>query len=751
MQDIKVTGANQNNLKNVSLTIPKHKITVFTGKSGSGKSSLVFDTIAAESTRLLNETYSTYIQNQLNTPRKPDVEKIENLPVSMVIGQDRIGGNARSTVGTISDIYSTVRLLWSRVGEPFVGYSMDYSFNNNNGMCPRCMGLGYVEDIDLNELIDFDKSLREGAINFPSFGPDTWRGRRYLNTGLFDNDKPLKDYTKEEMELFLYQEPMKIENPPHNWPKSAKYEGLIYRFRRNFLTQDSFEKKRFKKDIDRVVTEQVCPECGGARLNHRVLQSKINGMNIAQFCDLTISEALDFLDNIHDEKAQYIIETLKKRMAAMNKIGLGYLSLNRVTTTLSGGESQRIKLIKHLISPLTDILYILDEPSVGLHPQDIENITEIIYELKKKGNTVIIVEHDPDVIKIADHCVDIGPDSGKQGGQITFEGTYDALLQSDTATGKALSARHSLKQQPRKAEQFIKINNITKNNLKNVSVKLPRHALTVVTGVAGTGKSTLIKSGLSGDDVILIDQKPVQATSRSNLMTYLDIFDDLRDYYSKHTGLSKSMFSFNSKGACPECNGKGVKSTELAFMSDYVEVCEACNGKRYCEEVLEAKVDGYSIADVLDLTVEEAIAFFGDSAIKEVLEAVAQAGLTYLTIGQSLDTLSGGEVQRVKLSYHLRNKVSDKIFIFDEPTTGLHESDIHALETIFDDLIARNNTVIAIEHNLTIMTIADWIVDVGPLAGLAGGKVLYNGEPKGLFEVEDSYTAEHLKAYINKG
>lgn len=748
MESIKITGARQNNLKNVSLEIPKHKITVFTGKSGSGKSSLVFDTVAAESTRLLNETYSTYVQNQLNTPQKPVVDKIEHLPVSMVIGQDRIGGNARSTVGTISDIYSTVRLLWSRSGSPFVGYSTDFSFNNNNGMCKTCMGLGYVEDIDLEELLDFDRSLNEDAIRFPSFAHNTWRGKRYVNSGLFDNDKPLKDYTEKEMEQFLYQEPIKLKNPPSNWPKSAKYEGLIYRFRRNFLIQDSFEKKRFKKDIDRVVTEKVCPDCHGARLNDKILTCKINDMNIAEFCDLTINDALDFLDGLKDPKSEYIIETLVKRMAAMKRIGLGYLSLNRVMTTLSGGESQRIKLIKHLISPLTDILYIIDEPSVGLHPEDIENINSIIVELKEKGNTVLIVEHDPDVIKVADHCIDIGPGSGKHGGEVTFEGTYDELLASNTATGKALSQHHRLKSEPRKPESFIEVKNIKQNNLKNVSVEIPEKVLTVVTGVAGTGKSTLVKNGLRAKHPIFIDQKPIHASNRSNLLTYLDVFDDLRAYYSKHTGLSKGMFSYNSIGACPECNGKGVKSTELAFMSDYVEVCDACHGKRYRQEVLDAEINGLSIADVLDLTVEEAIEFFEDSTLRDVLQAVAEAGLTYLTIGQSLDTLSGGEVQRVKLSYHLREKQENKIFIFDEPTTGLHESDIDALKAIFDDLIARNNTVIAIEHNLTIMTIADWIIDVGPYAGLAGGKVLYSGAPKGLLDVKASLTAKHLKRYI---
>ena len=750
MKPIKIIGAKQNNLKDISLEVPKHQLTVFTGRSGSGKSSLVFNTIAAESERLLNETYSTYIQNQLNHYDKPVVDRIENLPVSMVIGQDRIGGNSRSTVGTISDIYSGVRLLWSRIGQPFVGYSMDFSFNNTNGMCKTCDGLGYVEDIDLNELLHFDRSLNEDAIKFPSFAPDTWRGKRYLNTGLFDNDKKLKDYSKAEMDTFLYQEPIKLKNPPSNWPKTAKYEGLIYRFRRSFLINDTYEKKKFIKDVNRIVTKQVCPDCHGQRLNDKILSCKIEGLNIAEFCDLTVDDEIQFLNTINDDKAKYIIEPLVKQLEALKRIGLGYLTLSRETTTLSGGESQRIKLIRHLNSPLTDLVYIIDEPSVGLHPEDIENINQIMLSIRDKGNTVLVVEHDPDVIKIADYCVDIGPGSGKHGGEIIFTGKYQELLKGNSPTGKALSQPHVFKKEVRVPNDYIALKNITKNNLKDVSVNIPKHVLTAVTGVAGSGKSTLIQTGLrEREDVVYIDQKPVHATNRSNILTYLDVFDDIRAYYSKETGLKKGMFSYNSEGACPNCNGKGVIKTELAFMSDFVQQCEVCHGKRYRPEVLEAKIKGYSIADMLELSVEEAIDFFPIESVNEVLKSVKRTGLDYMTLGQSLDTLSGGESQRVKLSRYIDEGVKDKIFIFDEPTTGLHEADIDNLKRIFDYLIDEDNTVIVIEHNLTMMTYADWIIDIGPRAGLGGGKVLYSGVPEEIIHKKTSLTGKHLLRYVD--
>ncbi|MGJ5709215.1 ATP-binding cassette domain-containing protein [Staphylococcus equorum] len=750
MTTIRIHGAKQNNLKDVSVDIPKHQITVFTGRSGSGKSSLVFNTIAAESERLLNETYSTYIQHQLTQYSKPKVDLIEHLPVAMIINQKRLGGNSRSTVGTISDIYASVRLLWSRIGEPFVGYSDIFSFNNPKGMCDTCSGLGYVEDIDLNELLDFNKSLNEDAIRFPSFRPDSWRGKRYLYTGLFDNDKKLKDYTQEELNTLLYTKPTKLKNPPDNWPKTAKFEGLIHRFRRSFLLNDNFEKNKFRDAIDRVVTSKECPKCHGKRLHPNILKCKINGFDISDFTQLSIDDALDFIKNIHSDKARVIIEPLQQQLQSLSYIGLNYLTLSRETTTLSGGESQRIKLIRHLNSPLSDLVYIIDEPSVGLHPDDIQRINEIIQSLKDKGNTVLVVEHDPDVIRIADHVVDLGPLAGKNGGEITFTGSYNTLLKSTTSTGVALRRMHNLKSQPREIQDYIKLSNISRNNLKNVSTKIPKQAMTVVTGVAGSGKSSLIHEGLGQlQDTIFIDQKPVHASSRSNLLTYLNIFDEVRSYFSEETGLKKSMFSYNSEGACPECHGKGILKTELAFMPDFTQTCDVCDGLRYKPEVLDAKIAGYSIADILALTVDEAIEFFHSKHnISTPLNALKFTGLNYMTLGQTLNTLSGGEIQRVKLSKYLTRTVNHQTFVFDEPTTGLHEDDIPILLDCFNQLIDDNNTVVVIEHNLTMMTHADWIIDIGPYAGGQGGQLLYEGKPKGLLDIKASVTAKHLLRYL---
>lgn len=752
MSMIRIHGAKQNNLKNISVDIPKHQITVFTGRSGSGKSSLVLNTIAAESERLLNETYSTYIQHQLAQFSKPKVDLIEHLPVAMIINQKRLGGNSRSTVGTISDIYASVRLLWSRIGKPFVGYSDIFSFNNPKGMCETCSGLGYVEDIDLHELLDFNKSLNEDAIRFPSFRPDSWRGKRYLYSGLFDNDKKLKHFTKEELDTFLYAKPMKIKHPPENWPKTAKFEGLIHRFRRSFLLNDNFEKNKFKEAIDRVVTSKKCPTCHGKRLSTSVLKCKINNLDIADFTNLSIDHALKFIKKIDSPKANVIIEPLQQQLESLSYIGLNYLTLSRETTSLSGGESQRIKLIRHLNSALSDLVYIIDEPSIGLHPEDIQRINEIILSLKNKGNTVLVVEHDPDVIKIADHIIDLGPLAGKYGGDITFTGSYHELLNSTTHTGDALRRTHQLKSPNLSASNFINLKNVSRNNIKNMTVTLPEQAMTVVTGVAGSGKSSLIHAGLEAlADTIFIDQKPAHASSRSNLLTYLNIFDDVRSYFCEATGLKKSLFSYNSAGACPECHGRGIIKTELAFMPDFTQTCDVCHGKRYKPEVLDAKVEGYNIADILALTVDEAITFFNKNKdIAQPLQALKSTGLNYMTLGQTLDTLSGGEVQRVKLSKYLTKTVRQHIFVFDEPTTGLHEDDIPILIDCFKRLIDEHNTVVIIEHNLTMMTYADWIIDIGPFAGEKGGQLLYQGEPQGLLQINASLTAKHLKRYTER-
>lgn len=750
MNNIKIIGASQNNLKNIDVNVPKHLITVFTGRSGSGKSSLVFNTIAAESEQLLNESYSSYIQFHLNQQPKPKVKEIKNLPVAMTISQKRFNGNSRSTVGTVSDIYASVRLLWSRVGEPFVGYSDAFSFNSPNGMCETCEGLGYIEDINLNELLDWDKSLNEGAIDFPSFGPDKERGKAYRDSGLFDNDKKLKEYTKEELDLFLYQEPIKLKNPPEEWRKSAKYVGLIPRFRRIFLGDKETNKKRYAKHLKNVVENKVCPTCNGQRLNSKILSCKILSKNISDFTQMTVKENLEFLTKLNDPTAKFIIEPLRKQLEALEYIGLSYLTLNRVTTSLSGGEAQRLKLIRHLNSPLSDLIYIIDEPSVGLHPEDISKINEILKSLKEKGNTILIVEHDPDVIKESDYIIDMGPGSGKEGGVVTFEGTYKELLSSDTATGQALRVNHHLKKEIRKPKDFYQIGPINKNNLFNVKVDIPKQVLTVLTGVAGSGKSSLVKAGfINYNNAIFIDQKSVQGSNRSNLLTYLGVFDRIRTFFSKETGLSKSMFSYNSKGACPNCGGKGYIETELAFMGEFSQPCEVCHGKRYRPEVLNATVNGYSIADFLELTVDDGIRFFDkESDVKAKLQAISKTGLNYITLGQPLSTLSGGEIQRVKLGQYLNEEVNDSIFIFDEPTTGLHETDIPVLMNCFNNLIEQNNTVILIEHNLSIMCEADWIIDVGPGPGLDGGKVQFSGTPMDFVDFKETLTSKHLKRYL---
>ena len=750
MNDITIIGASQNNLKNIDITIPKHLITVFTGRSGSGKSSLVFNTIAAESEQLLNESYSSYIQFHLNQQPKPKVKEIKNLPVAMTISQKRFNGNSRSTVGTVSDIYASVRLLWSRVGEPFVGYSDAFSFNSPNGMCKTCEGLGYIEDINLNELLDWNKSLNEGAINFPSFGPDKERGKAYRDSGLFDNDKKLKAYTKEELDLFLYQEPIKLKNPPEEWRKSAKYVGLIPRFRRIFLGDKEFNKKRYAKHLKNVVENKTCPTCNGQRLNSKILSCKIKGKNISDFTQMTVKENLVFLNKLNNSTAQFIIEPLRKQLEALDYIGLSYLTLNRVTTSLSGGEAQRLKLIRHLNSSLSDLVYIIDEPSVGLHPEDITKINEILKSLKDKGNTVLIVEHDPDVIKEADYIIDMGPSSGTQGGEITFVGTYKELLSSDTSTGEALRIKHHLKNERREPKSFYHLGPVTQNNLNNVTVDIPKHVLTVLTGVAGSGKSSLVKGGFAkNDNTVFMDQKAIQGSNRSNLLTFLGIFDRVRNFFSKETGLNKSMFSYNSKGACPNCGGKGYIETELAFMGEFSQTCEVCNGKRYKPEVLNATIDGYSIADLLELTVDEGIKFFDkEKDIQSKLQAISKTGLNYVTLGQPLSTLSGGEIQRVKLAQYLNDDVTDSIFIFDEPTTGLHEADIPILINCFNDLIEQNNTVILIEHNLSTMCEADWIIDVGPGPGLDGGKVQFSGSPMNFVKENKTLTSKHLKLYI---
>lgn len=744
---IEIFHANENNLKDISVNIPKKEITIITGLSGSGKSSLIFDTLAAESQRMLNDTYSSYIQQLLPHYGRPNVEKINNLPVSIIIDQKKIGGNARSTVGTVTDIYALLRLLFSRIGNPFVGYSMNFSFNNTNGMCPFCQGLGVTKDINIHKLINFDKNLSDGAIQFPTFQPGGWRLSRYTESGYFDVQKPIKDYSDLELNTLLYEKEKTPDKPTINWHKTAKYIGLIPRIRSSFLEKDQ---KQYKKELEQLVDEQICPHCNGKRLSDIILSCKIKDKSIGDCADMPISELKSFLQIIHESKVQTVIDDILKRLSTLEEVGLDYLTLNRTTNTLSGGESQRIKMSKHLNSSITDILYIFDEPSIGLHPYDIAGINKIFKGLKEKGNTVIIVEHDPDVIKIADHIIDIGPESGINGGKITFQGTYPQLLNSNTATGAALSKKHNITIVNKEFSDFYEVNNAKMFNLKNISVKMPKNALTVVTGVAGSGKSTLITRLFRNKypNSILLDQKRIYTSSRSILATYIGFFDKIRNIFSKASGKSPSLFSFIGEGACPLCKGKGIIKTDLAFIDDVEETCELCEGTRYKQEISNYKYNGYTINDILNLSIDEALEVFIDKELNKILYTISEVNLGYIKLGQSLDTLSGGELQRLKIAVTLLNNTGE-IYILDEPSTGLHESDITKLVQLFHKLINKGKTVVILEHNLSIMCHADWIIDLGPLGGFNGGDLIYMGYPDGITKCSSSFTGKRLLEYIS--
>jgi excinuclease UvrABC ATPase subunit len=743
---IEIIHANENNLKNVSLKIPKNEITVVTGVSGSGKSSLVFDTLAAESQRMLNETYSSYVQQILPHYSRPDVEKISNLPVSIVINQKKLGGNARSTVGTVTDIYTLLRLLFSRIGVPFAGYSMVYSFNNKQGMCPYCQGLGVKKEINLHKLINFDKSLNEGAIQFPTFQPGGWRLSRYTESGYFDQNKAVADYSEEDLDLLLYGKERTPDHPTQYWHKTAKYIGIIPRLNKSFLEK---EQNQYKEEIENIVNEQVCSYCNGQRLNEKSLSSKINGKSIGDCSEISVGELILFIESIKDLKVQGIVEDIIDRLRSIEYIGLDYINLNRVTSTLSGGESQRIKMAKHLNSSLSDIMYIFDEPSTGLHPNDIEGVNKIFQGLRDKGNTVIIVDHDPDIIKIADHVIDMGPKSGICGGELLFEGSYEQLLLSDTLTGKALVSKHRLKLKKKTFSDFYILNNVSKFNLRNVSVKIPIQALTVVTGVAGSGKSTLISKEFKEayPDSILLDQRAIYGSTRSTIVTYLGIFDEIKKVFEKESGKSASLFSFNGKGGCSLCKGRGFIKTDLAFMGDVEEVCELCNGKRYSKEALSYKYKGYNIGEILELTVNETLSVFEEEKITIGLKALVEANLGYIKLGQSLNTFSGGEIQRLKLA-NILLELKGKILILDEPTTGLHESDIESLIDLLQRIIDRGVTVIALEHNLSVMCEADWIIDLGPKGGSKGGQIMFMGHLEDFVHCENSFTKDRLVQYV---
>lgn len=745
---ISIKGAKTNNLKNISIKFPKHKITVVTGVSGSGKSSLVFDTLAAESQRLLNETYSSYIQQLLPHYQQPTVDSIENLPVSIVISQKKIGGNARSTVGTLTDIYSSLRLLYSRMATPFIGYSMIYSFNNPQGMCETCKGLGEIKRIDINKLIDFDKSLNDGAIDFPTFQPGGWRLTRYTESGNFDNDKKLKNYTQVELDLLLNDTGSSPKNPTKDWPKTSTYIGIIPRITKSFIEKDA---KKYNTQLYRILEIRECPNCAGTRVNEFVRSSKILGKSIADCVLMPISELYMFIRKIESPNLKIILDDLLKKLKSLEEVGLSYLSLNRPTTSLSGGESQRIKMTKHLNSALTDILYIFDEPSVGLHPEDIQKVSKIIMGLRDKGNTVVLVDHDPDIIKIADHIIEVGPGSGYKGGEITFEGTYSELLKTNTVTGKALTCETSLNTDKTNFPSYYELENASLYNVKNASVKIPKNYLTVVAGVAGSGKSTLIRSLFKGkySEASILDQSQIKGSNRSSVLTYLNVFDKVRNIYAQQSGESTSLFSYNGKGACPTCKGKGFVKMDLAYMGDVEQLCERCQGKRYNDKALSVYWRGLNIYDFLQQSVDEVIHLIDEKILIATMQDLIDVNLGYVKLGQSLDTFSGGELQRLKIAKIIHQSLSD-IIILDEPTTGLHETDIESLLILFKKILKKNKTLIVLEHNLKVISKAQWIIDMGLDGGDSGGKVLFEGYPIDLLKLKNSYTAKHLKNYLNR-
>ena len=741
---INIVNATENNLKNVSLRIPKKKITVFTGVSGSGKSSLCLDTVAAESRRELNATFPSFIQQFLPKYGRPHVERVENLPVTIVIDQKKPSGNTRSTVGTYTDIYALLRLLFSRVGHPFVGYSDSFSFNHPAGKCERCDGLGVVTDLDIHKLVDFDKCLNdEDVIHYPTFTTGAWRWKRYAYSGLFDLNKKIRDYSEEELQMFLYSPQIRLKNPPSNWPKSAKFEGIYPRMYRSIIGTKEGEK--FKNYLDKMVSTFTCPECGGSRLNEKIRSCRINGKNIAEVCDMPIPDAAEFVRGIEDPLAVDMKRELLKKLNSLIEIGLGYLCLSRGTDTLSGGEAQRIKISRYINSPLTDMMYVLDEPSVGLHSRDIQNLNNSLIKLKEHGNTVLIVEHHREVISIADHIVDMGPAAGMNGGQVMFEGSYKDLMMSNTLTGRMLRARTPMKMKHRTPTGWYRIEHAKLHNLQDVSVDLPMGCLTVIAGVAGSGKSSLSEDFMEHypGRTISIRQKNIGINLRSTPATYLDIADPIRNLFAKANHVPAAQFSFNSKGGCPVCGGKGIIVSEMAYMDAIETVCEACHGSRYNDETLTYRYRGKNIAEVMGMTVNQACEFFKDEPFAGRLLTLREVGLGYLHLEQSMTTLSGGELQRVKLADSLDER--GQVFVIDEPTDGLHLDDIRKLMGVFNRMTDNGNTLIIIEHSLDVMKEADYIVEMGPGGGIHGGQLLFAGTPEEMLRSERSVTAPYLR------
>ena len=748
---IHIRGARENNLKDVSLDIPKYKITVFTGVSGSGKSSLVLDTIAAKSRRELNDTFPTFVQQYLPKYGRPHVDSIEGLPIAIVIDQKKPAQNSRSTVGTYTDIYALMRLLFSRVGKPFVGYSDSFSFNHPQGSCPRCSGLGEIRELDIHKLVDFDKSLNdEDTIHYIAFGKGGWRWIRYARSGLFDLDKKIKDYTPEELDLFLNSPQIKLKNPPAGWPKTAKYEGLIPRMYRSIINSE--EGLLHAAVLNPMLRMGTCPDCGGTRLNPKVLSCRIEGRNIAEVCAMPITRLNAWIKGLKDPLAVDMKAAIGARLSALEEIGLGYLSLDRPVGTLSGGEAQRCKIAKYINSSLSDVLYILDEPSVGLHNRDIERMKRSVQRLRDAGNTVLLVEHHKEMIRIADHIVDMGPGPGIDGGRIVFQGSYKELLSSGTETGLMIEESVPFKASPRTGSGSFRVAEATLHNLKNVSVDFPLGVFGVVAGVAGSGKSSLMecfrKAWPTPGEVVYISQKDIGVSLRSTPATYMEVAGDIRKVFAKAHKMKEEYFTFNGKGACPVCGGKGVIVSEMAFMDSIETVCEACGGLRYAPEALSytytspATGETLNIAQVMDLSVRLASAFFKGTVIEKKLKPLVDVGLKYLHLNQALSTLSGGELQRLKLASYLGE--SGKVFIVDEPTDGLHIKDVRHILALFDSLVAQGNTVYLIEHNLDVIRSADWVLELGPGAGEDGGRIIYSGTPEGMLHAPDSVTRMYL-------
>jgi len=741
---IQVRGARENNLRDVSLDLPKRRLTVFTGVSGSGKSSLVFGTIAAESQRMINETYSAFLQSFMGSPSRPDVDALHNLSAAIVVDQERMGANSRSTLGTATDAYTMLRIIFSRLGTPSAGSALAYSFNAE-GMCPVCEGIGRVSSVDVDGLVDRDKSINEGAITVPNFSVDGWYVKGFAASGFFDPAKPLRDFTAKEWQDFLYMPATKIKLNGIN----TTYEGLVAKVQRMYLTKDrDSAQPHVRAFIDRVAKFAACDACGGTRLKPSVLASLIEGRNIADCSAMQVSDLAAFLAGLDAPQVGPMLANLRHTLDSLVEIGLGYLSLDRESGTLSGGEAQRVKMVRHLGSSLTDITYVFDEPTIGLHPHDIRRMNGLLLRLRDKGNTVLVVEHKPETIAIADHVVDLGPGAGPAGGRVCFEGSVADLRGSDTLTGRHLDHRVGLRPSVRPATGEIRVKDANLHNLKDVSVDIPLGVLTVVTGVAGSGKSSLIYGSLPRrDDVVVVDQSAIRGSRRSNPATYTGLLDPIRTAFAKANKVKAALFSANSEGACPNCKGIGLVYVDLAMMAGVASVCEECEGKRFTPEVLTYKLRGKDISEVLAMSVIEARDFFTERAARAVLDRMADVGLGYLSLGQPLTTLSGGERQRLKLAIHMAEKAAT--YVLDEPTTGLHLADVDQLLALLDRLVDDGNTVIVIEHHQAVMAHADWIIDLGPGAGQDGGRIVFTGTPADLVASADTLTARHLREYVS--